>query len=329
MIEKLPFNLNLEVDTSRIKACHHNSNILQLMPIHNFYYELSVLGKRDENGEVHWFEDYSIRELLSLILTNKNFYDHNEEYKKIITAVAFESLCLIGVHHEYDWELHYSILDKRESEGVNNHQLVNDEIADVEEIVKLISIRDNFGNSEMTIKHRDNIGNIISKDNITIDRDTYKKFLDRYIKDKIVKFKIDNAYHHFGMKKASNTRKADLITSNSILSVRIQQGLEFKKSLDYFRKLLEQMKIYQMDKNKSARRMFTSLVVKSLMKFLNILLDEVKPIHTPKLKDKHLYIFYALRFFGFIPVDNEKLVQLSGNHSHKEDYIKDLLKMKH
>lgn len=324
----MPFNVEIILNPFRLKACYHQPKHLEdLKEEEHFKFELVALGGINENGEKFWHEDFSVRQLLSKMLLNKEFSCLNNHDERMITAVVFESFCLIKLYWNIDWEFHYKVLDKQEQDGINNPALIDMEIEDVEELVKLLSIQENFANSEMSIKHRDERGNIISKDNITVNKESYRIFLDQYIADKYKSFKRDNAFGHFGRKELSKTRKTDLISSNSILSVKMNRGLAPECTLNYFRELLEQMSVYKIQKNKSARRIFTSLIVKSLKQYLEMLIEEAKPKIAPLAKDKHLYIFYAIRFFNMIPFDRPNLFAPSGNHSEKEDYIKDLLKM--
>ncbi|PUV23144.1 hypothetical protein [Sphingobacterium athyrii] len=318
MIEEMPFNIDIKLNPFRLKQCYQNDyNTKDWTDNQHFAFMAYPLGYIDENGKKFWHDDYSMIYDLSSMLLNEDYENLDQYHKEMILALIFESLCLINTYLDYEWELHYKLLDNKESDGMNHQELVNWEIADVEELVKLLRIRKNISRSEISIKHRDEKGNLISQDNILVDPASSKEILDKLIDDRYSKFddRIKGRYN------------TNFITSNSILSVAINEGLEFEFTLEYFIRLHKQMCVFKISKNKSARRIFSSLVAKSLMKFLDILIDEAGPKVAPMMKQKHLYIFSAMRFFGMIPIDSPKLIPPSGNYSEKEDFIKDLLKM--
>lgn len=326
MIKEYLLTYPITIDTSRIKACHHHPNILtNLMPTHSFNIEGNFKVEVQDNETLVPLPDYDIFSNLAVILSAKNFADCNEDEQNIYEKLAIESLCLVSVYFEYDWQFHFSLLDKEDSEDVCNRQLVNDEIKMVKDLVKLFKIIENFENSVIKISHKDS--NSITIDGLSLDKISKKKILDIQLNEKLAEFKRDYAYRHFGSTENSETKMADLVTSNSILGVRMNQGLEFECSLAYFTALLKQISIYDKPMNKRARRIFNSLVAKALLKYLDMLIEEFNVPHEVKLMDKEFYIFSVFRVYGMIPLKRKNLRTDAGNRDAKENHIRDLLKM--
>lgn len=297
----------------------------ELTNTRNLKYKLRVQRSHTEQGEVFYHKDYSYRDLSSRVLFKKPEKELSHEEGETLGDFLTNLFSIMALYKEDYWESYSA-----NHEDFSSNPYIQDAIEEIKDILNVLKMSDDFNNSELVLRHKNEYGTVIVEETTKVN-DHYKKEMFDYY----AQFKYQNFLQRFELTRFLTAEERTLNipiikTPNIILEfdreISLQIGFfEFAKikpscTTEFFQLLVDTLvNNMSFEAKLSPLYEFDKLVINALNSFIE---DHAHQKY--KKKDKHFLLFSMLRVFNIVP--NKQSLQLTGIEDVKEDFIKQIIR---